>query len=142
MNNRLVLIAACASALLLGACSKTPADTAKDVADARTDANQVANAADSKVADAQQAYATTDQNALKKLTAAESEAMISTARANFDVANTDAQGRASIAREKCGSLAGAEKDACLSSAEAALASDQAAAIATRDAALVAAERHD
>ena len=68
--------------------------------------------------------------------------MVTSAQAEFDGASTQADGRHNIAREKCDALAGVDKDACLSTAKAAFADEQAAITATRDAALVAAEHHD
>ncbi|PJA38707.1 MAG: hypothetical protein CO182_10350, partial [Lysobacterales bacterium CG_4_9_14_3_um_filter_62_6] len=83
-----------------------------------------------------------DNKALKKLTAAESAAMVKTANADFDVATTEADARFSIAEQKCGAVSGVDKDACLSAANAVLAVDRATATAQRDAALAQAEHHD
>ena len=152
MMNRMIPIAAFAALMLTG-CQETSSDTAKDVAEARQDAaedsaearhdaNDDVAQADDKVADAQQAYANADEGALRKLTKVESEAMIEKAKAAFDVASTEASGRHKVAKEKCGALTGVDKDACLSTADATLAAEQAAATASRDAALVDAANHE
>ena len=92
--------------------------------------------------DAQQAYAESDEIAAKKLTKVESDAMIKTANADFDVASAEAKGGYDVAKEKCDALNGVDKTACLSTADATLAANQAEATAIRDAALVSAEHHE
>jgi len=62
--------------------------------------------------------------------------MVSTANADFKVASTEARGRNDVAKSKCGLLDGVEKTACISTADATLAANQADATAIRDAALV------
>lgn len=152
MNIRLIPLAA-AALLILGGCDKTPTERSQDVADvrenamqesgeARQDASKTVAKAQNKVVDAQQAYNKSDEGAQKKLSAAESSAMIKTAEANFEVAKTEAQGRNDVAAEKCAALDGVDEDACLSTAKADLAASEAAATATRDAALVHAEHHE
>ncbi len=149
---RLITIVALATFLLAG-CNKTPSETSKDVAKAREvatqdsnaareDASKTENKANENVADAQDVYAESKAGAQEKLSAAESKAMIAKAKADFDVALTDAEGRHSIAIEKCGSLKGVDKTACVSTADAKLASDQADATAERDSALMDAEHHE
>jgi len=152
MKLRLIPIAAVA-ALVLAGCEKSPTevskavDKARDSASvsvdaARKDAGMAEDKADEKVANAQQDYAETDASARKELSVVEAEAMVKKANAEFDVANAEAEGRHGVAIQKCEMFAGAEKDACMSSADATLATDKAAAIARRDAALVQAERHE
>jgi len=152
LKNRLIPIAAVA-VLMLSSCQESPSDTSKDVAKAqeeaaqkvdaaRKDADKTAAKANEQVADAKAEYAKTDANAQKVLSKAESEAMIKTANADFDVAVAEAEGRNKVAKEKCDALKGVDKDACLSSAEAALAADKASATARRDETLVAAEHHE
>lgn len=150
MMIRLIPILALA-ALLLGGCNESASETAKDVSQAREkastdmstaqkDANKAENMADQKVAAAQQDYVETKAGAQSKLNKVEADAMVTVAKADFDVAMADLEGRHLIATEKCGMLKGAEKTACLSTADAALAADQAIATANRDAILVQAER--
>lgn len=133
----------------LAACQQTPADTAKDVTqarqsaaennqDANTQANQDRAKAEEDVAAAQAAIAATDENAEKKLTAAESDARMVAVNAKYDVAMTEAKGRHEVANEKCGAETGIRKDACLSTSDAAFAAEAAAITADRDAELVAA----
>ena len=147
------MIPALAAALMLSACQESATHTAKDVAEARdqaaqknaetrADASKEVAKANDKVADAQQAYAKTDESARKVLTRAESDAMIKTANANYDVAVVEADGRHKIAREKCDGMKGVDKDACQSTADATLLADKAGSTATRDASLVQAEHHD
>jgi len=146
MMSRLIPIVA-VGALLLAACNESPSETSKDVTQAREKASQDVNEArqdasktesksEEKVVDAQQAYAKSDATAREKLTAVESEAMAAQAKADFDVAITEAEGRHNIAVEKCGALEGVTKKACVSTADADFAAQQAAATANRDAALV------
>ncbi len=150
MMTRFLSILALA-ALLLGGCNKSPSETAKDVGQAREkaatdmsaaqkDANKAENKADQKVAAAQQDYAETKAGAQGKLNKVEADAMVTMAKADFDVAMADLEGRHLIATKKCGMLKGVEKTACLSTTDAALAADQAIATANRDAILVQAER--
>lgn len=152
MINRFIPLVAVA-VLLLAGCDKTPTESAKDVAEARKEASQdvsearqdagkIEDKADQKVAAAQDAYAKTDETARAKLTQAESEAMISKAHADFDVAMVEANGRHAIAIEKCGQFTDVDKTACLSTADADFAAEQAAVTASRDAILVQAEHHD
>lgn len=151
MMNRLIPIAAIA-ALLMAGCEKSPTENAREVDEARDsaalnvdearkDAGKTQDKTQAKVAEAQDDYAKTAASANRQLSVVEAEAMRKNAEAALEVATAEAEGRQSIAREKCGVLEGAEKDACLSSADALLASDQASAIAARDAILVEAERH-
>jgi len=151
MMNRLIPLVAVA-ALLLAGCDKTPTETSQDVQKARQEASQDDNAArqdaskteskaNEKVAAAQHDYAKASASAQEDLSATESEAMIAMAKADFDVALTEADGRHSIEIKKCGALKDVEKTACLSSADAKLAADQANATAHRDAVLVQAEHH-
>lgn len=146
---RLVLFATLA-ALALGGCNKTPAETSKDVtqareeasqesSEARQDASKSESKAEEKVVDAHQAYAKTDATARAKVAEAESEAMTSMAKADFDVAMTEAKGRYNISTEKCGVLGGVEKKACTSKADATLKAEEAIALANRDETLVAAK---
>lgn len=143
-------------ALLLGGCQETRSDTSKDVAEAsakasaeaRTDSSEARKAASASitassadVARAKQEYAETDQESRKKLTDVEATAMIEAAKARFDVEMTDAQGRHDVAAEQCDALSGVDKQSCLGTAAAVLASEQATATATRDAALVRADQH-
>ena len=151
MKIRLIPIAVVA-ALMLAGCDKSSSDVSKAVEEARDDASvsveaarkdagTVEHKADEKVANAQQDYAETDASARKELSEVESEAMVKKAAAEFDFATAEAEGRHGVAIQKCEMFAGAEKDACMSGADATLATDKATAIATRDAALVQAERH-
>jgi hypothetical protein len=68
--------------------------------------------------------------------------MVKTALANYDVATARFDGEHAIASEKCGVLAGVERDACQSTAEATHQAELASAVATRDAALVRADWHE
>lgn len=149
MINRLMPIATLA-AMMLAACQNTTTDTAEkvaeardaaadDVADARQYANETLADANDQISDAQQDYARTEKNATKKLTTAQSDAMVKTAHADFELASTVAKGRYDVAKSKCGLFDGVEKTACLSTADATLAANQADATAVRDAALVSAE---
>src|SRR4249919_2588227 len=103
MMNRLIPIAAIAALMFTG-CKQTEADTAKDVASAQADATESIDAsradatktvaeANADVADAQQTYDKSNASAQKKLTAAESAAMIEMAKADYEVATTEATGR-------------------------------------------------
>ena len=145
MMKQLIPIVAVA-ALLLAGCNESPSETSKDVtkateeasqdvSEARQDAGKTENKSEEKVIDAQQKYARTDANAREKLTDVESEAMAAGAKADFDVAKAEAEGRHNIAVEKCGALEGVDKKACLSTADANFAADEAAATAVRDTAL-------
>lgn len=145
--------AAVLAALMLTACQETPQETAKDVSAARQDAakdvkearedkrEDVAEA-NAEVAGARQDFEQDSNAAMKKLTAAEAEAMVKTANANYDIAIAQISGRADVARQACGAMTGVEKDACLSNAEATFEAEKAAAIAQRDEVLVAAEHHE
>jgi hypothetical protein len=152
MNYRLVPLVAVA-ALMLAACQETPSETAKDVAAARHDAVENVDAArqdkdkvvsknNDQVADARQAYVKTDEIARQKLTQVESDAMVKTANADFEIASAEATGRNEIAVQRCDALTGVDKDACVSAAAATLASEQATATSNRDAMLVAADNHE
>jgi hypothetical protein len=152
MIDRLIPISAI-SLLMLVACAETPSDTAKDVAEARQDAaaevtevrqaaNQDVAEANAQVATAKKAYTAFDKDARKQLTAAEAVAMVTTARAAFDIASAEAEGRHEVAKQRCDALAGMARDACLGSAIASLSADLTLATANRDTALVAAEYHD
>jgi hypothetical protein len=68
--------------------------------------------------------------------------MIKTAHADFEIASAQANGRADVARQACGSMSGVDKDACVSKADAILAAELAQATANRDATLVAAEHRE
>jgi hypothetical protein len=149
MKSQVITISICA-ALLAGcqgtstesAVAQAQEDAAENTRAARVDAAAEIAGADERVADAERVYARTDAVASNVLTRAESEAMIETANANFDVARTTAAGNHDIEMEKCDALTGVVKDACISTADAAFAASEAAAISTRDAALVAAEFHE
>jgi len=134
------------AALLLTACDESPSKTSKDVTQARAEASQnvsearqeadkIERTSSDKVVDAQQAYTKTATTARQKLTKVESEALAAGANAEFEVANTEAEGRHNIAVEKCGALKGADKTACASTADANFAAEVAAATARRDTAL-------
>lgn len=147
---KLTLTACAAMTMLtLSACQETPTETAKDVAAAnetaieqsqaaRQEANTEKANAQADVVDAKMQETVVDDKAIKKITQAESEAMVVTANANYDVAMTDAKGRFNVANEKCDALKGVGEDACRSTINATLTADEAAITATRDAALVAA----
>lgn len=153
MNIRLISFAIF-SALALGACQEKPSETAKDVADARQEAskevaeakieaNQEVAAANEDVNEAAQALNETSSEARQELTEAESEAMMKAADAQYDVMIAEADGRQKVANEACDAAApGNERDSCKSTADAVYAADKAAAAAIRDAAKVAAERHN
>lgn len=139
--------------LFLAGCDKSADETTKSVAKAREEAGQevtkaqqaateIENNANEKLAEAQQDYAESDTSARAKLSKAESEAMISKAQADLDVAMAAAEGSHRIAVEKCGLLTGVDKNACLSTADAAFTADKASIIAQRDMTLVQAEHHD
>ena len=145
-----ILPIAIVAALMISGCEKSPSDTATDVAvarkdaienidEARSDANKTVIKAQDQVANAQKKYGETDQRALNTLTAAESDAMIKTANALFDVAKAEAKGRYNIEKEKCGAFDGAAKDACMSTAAAVRAEELAMATKMRDEALMSAE---
>jgi hypothetical protein len=133
----------------LSACQETPTETAKDVSqaqetavqdnqEARQEANQDRAQAEVKVIEAKDDMAAVDTNAMKKITEAESEAMTVAAKAKYDVAMTEAQGRHNIEAEKCDALKDQAKDSCVSTNNATLAADQARIIATHDAEILAA----
>lgn len=141
------------SALTLGTgCQETASANAADVAEVRADANEdidearqdagkdVAEA-NLEVMEARADHDASSVDADAELTATESAAMVVRARANFDIDIAEARGRHEIAKERCGTLTGVEKEACFSTADAEHAADEAAATATRDASLVAAEYH-
>ncbi len=151
--NRSLLPLAIVSVLLLAGCQKSSSEVAENVADARTDAAKTNQAArdeasedaaksNTSMAAAEKTYAEGEAAANKKLTAAEAEAMTQAAESRFDVLAAEAQGRYDIAKEACGALTGVDKTACVSKADETHQMDRAAAIAERDAALVAAEHHD
>lgn len=146
----LLLIATIAALSLVG-CNKTPAETSQDVtearekasqdvSEARQDAGKTEAKAVEKVADARDAYAKTDASARAKVTEVESDALTTLAKADFEVAIAEAKGAYDIGTEKCGVLGGVEKNACLSTADAAFKAEEAIAIANRDASLVAADK--
>lgn len=152
MINRLIPLAAVAVLMLTG-CKETASDTANDVADARqeaaqdnSEAQQAANAeiadANADVANAQETYDEKSDDTRKKLTVAESEAMIKTAQADYDVSKVEAEGRDKIAKEKCDALSGADKDSCNHIAEATLVAEISSAAAVRDALLLDATYHE
>jgi hypothetical protein len=97
--------------------------------------------ADARAADAERANARADAVASNALTRAESDGMIKTANANFDVARTTAVGHYDAEKEKFDALTGVVEDACISTADVTFAASELAAISARDAALVAAEFH-
>jgi vacuolar-type H+-ATPase subunit H len=145
MMNQLIPVVA-VMALLLAGCKESASETSKDVtqareeasqevSEARQDADRTENKSEEKVIDAQQEYSKTDANAREKLTEVESDAMANQAKADFEVAKTEAEGRHNIAVEKCGALEGVDKKACVSTADANFAADEAAATAIRDNAL-------
>lgn len=140
------------AALLISGCEKTPSDTAADVAgarknaienvgEARLDANGKVTEARNQVSEAQDNYAESDKNAAKALSEAESKAMIKTAKAQYEVAKVEAEGRYDIEKEKCTGLKGVTEDACLSSAAAVRAEALAKATEARDQVLLSAEYH-
>lgn len=146
MISRLILTTAL-SALLLAACQNSVNDTAEnvaetrdaaadDVADARQDASETLADANEQISNAEQDYARSEKDATRKLTKAQSDAMVKTAHAEYDLAATEARGRNDVAKSKCGLLDGVEETACISTADATLAANQADATAIRDAALV------
>jgi hypothetical protein len=136
------LLAGCQQASTESGVAQAQVDAAENTREARVDAAaEIANA-DERVDDAEQAYARADAVASNALTRAESDAMIKTANANFDVARTTAVGYYDIEKEKCDALTGVVKDACISTADATFTASELAAISTRDAALVAAEFHE
>lgn len=152
MMNHLLPIATISMLLLVG-CEKSAnesvkaVDKARDnaavtVDAARQDADKIEDRADKKVAAAQQAYVETNEAAFDKLSVVEAEAMSRKAQAEFEVASAEATGHHAVAKQKCDVLAGARRDACLSGADAVLSSEQALAVASRDAALVQAEDHE
>jgi major membrane immunogen (membrane-anchored lipoprotein) len=135
-----------ALALLLGGCQESPSETAKDVAQARTEANKDVRegerdvdrtvvAADAKVNEAQKDYAEKEGEARKDLGEVESDAAAKVAAADYELALTEAEGRAKIETEKCAAFTDAARTACLSTADANLAADRATALARRDATL-------
>ncbi|MES3008871.1 MAG: hypothetical protein V4751_13980 [Pseudomonadota bacterium] len=137
--------------LMLTGCNETPSETAEDVAEAREeavediaatreDANQTINNAQRDVAAAQRDVIAGDQNAREELTEAQAEAMRESANANYEVRKAEVEGRKDIEDERCDSLTGSGKDSCISDAQRVLAADLAAAVATRDEVLRAAER--
>lgn len=151
MKLSMILLAASGLTLLAG-CEQSTSAQAADVAEVRAearadtdaavdDANDEVAAANAEVREARDDFDEAADEANDQLNATEAEAMAVRARANFDVAIVEAKGRHEIAKEKCGNLTGIEKESCFSTADAEHAADEAAAIATRDAALVAADYH-
>jgi hypothetical protein len=149
MNMRFLPVVAVCLVLTAG-CEKSTSASAKDVAkarenatensnEARNDADKVAAETNANLATVAQANAKADANARADMSAAESKAQAATAQANFNVAMTDAKGAYDIAKEKCSTLKSVDKDACLSTIAATLAADEAAATATRDRSLAAAD---
>ena len=152
MINRLILASGIA-VLMLAGCKETASDTANDVAEARQEAAQDNNDAqldankeiadvNGKVIDAQAAYAQDGNITRKKLTIAESDAMVKTAEADYDVAKVAAEGRNKIAQEKCDALSGTDKMSCYDIAKATLVADTSSAAAVRDTQLVDAAYHE
>jgi hypothetical protein len=151
MMTRMIPIAAIAALLMVG-CEKSPSgsaaavdearsDAAANTSSAREDATAKSVKADTKVATATQDYVETRGEAAAKLSKVESEAMITKAKADLEVATALADGRHSVALEKCEVLDGAQKNACVSAADAAHALERSEAIALRDKALLRAEQH-
>lgn len=151
MKLPLILFAVSGLALVAG-CQESATAHASDVAEVRAEAREdnaeaIEDATDEvaeanqDVREARDDYDETAGEAHEELSATEADAMAVRARANFDVAMVEAKGRHEVAKEGCGDLTGVEKDACFSTADALHAADEAAAIATRDAALVAADYH-
>lgn len=149
-SNRIIPLAAAIAMLLLAGCQESPKETAKDVAAARTEANQEANdaratadrktaAADAKVDDARQDYSKSETEANETLGKAQDKAASTIAEADYDRAIVEADGRFKVENEKCDALSGTAKDACVSAAESALAVEKAAAQSRRDAALAVAD---
>ena len=154
MNHRILsLAAAIAAVLALAGCQETASDTASDVAAARDDANKTdsearqdaeraAAKANDQLVDAQQTYADTEGAARQKLTSAAADTMVSAAKAQYEVDKTATQGRYNVAVEKCDGLSGADRDACTSRANSVAMAEEAQAVATRDAAIADASRHE
>ena len=146
-----ILIVVASLALVTGcdqSASAQAADVAEVRAEARADTQDAVDEANDEVAEAnadvreaQDDYDQSSDGANRQLNATEADAMAVRARANFDVAIVEAKGRYDIAKESCGNLTGIEKESCFSTADAEHAADEAAAIAARDAALVAADYH-
>jgi len=151
MIRQLIPVTALA-ALMLGGCGDTSNDTARDIRETRDDAAQNINAArdnaqdtinrvDRDVNELERDLARTNANAREQLNEAEADARTETAQAVFEVEEAEANGRHNIAMERCDAVTGVEKDACISTADANLASELAIAVSRRDNALVAAERN-
>jgi len=149
MMKRMIPIAAIAALLIVG-CEKSPSGSAKAVEEARTDAAVSVDAArddaaakrdkaNTKVAAATKDYVETRDDAAAKLSDVESAALVTKAKADFEVASTLADGRHDVAIEKCGVLSGTAKDACVSAADAAYAVEKSKATALRDGALLRAD---
>ena len=143
MNYKLIPFTAVAL-LVLGGCQDQPAGTASDARETRTqaaqdvdaarrDANKEIARADENLGEARQDYAETTRSAGTRLTSAQATAQVKTADAGYDLAMVEARSRQDIARQKCESMGGAAKDACLSAADAQFAVDESAALAERDA---------
>lgn len=146
----IIPIATAIALLLLAGCKESPSETAKDVAAARNEANREADdarvtadrataAADAKVDDAQQTHGQSEAKANEVLAEAEGKAASTIAQANYERALVEAEGRFKVENEKCDALTGTAKDACVSTAESALAVDKAAAESRRDASLAVAD---
>jgi hypothetical protein len=138
--------------LMLCGCTETPAETKRDVSEAKqtaaesndeaqTNANKEVLMANEKIVDEQQAQSETSEDSRKKITQFESAAMIAKARADFDVAITQAKGRQRVAKEKCDALDRAARNVCVSAVDATMAADESLAAANRDNALLVAEYH-
>ena len=139
--------------LAVAGCNQNTPSTARDVAEARADANkeviearqdasETMSKSNEEVASAREDYLRIDEGAREDLTEAESDAMVASAKAEFNIARTEAEGRYNIATEKCGAYTGVDRTACLSGADATYASAKALAIADRDEALVRADHHE
>jgi len=77
-----------------------------------------------RVADAERANARAGAVASNALTRAESDGMIKTANAKFDVARTTAVGHYNVEKEKFDALTGVVEDACISTADATFAASE------------------
>jgi hypothetical protein len=129
MSARWLLIAA-AAVLTLSACEQSQTELAEERARKRLEAEEKLLAARVK-ADAAVARATQET--------AKAEVLIEQAMTAFEAARADAMRRYEAAEIQCDPLQGVDKIACLSTADAELARDEAAAISSRDEALVRAD---
>jgi hypothetical protein len=138
MIARSVLFTAIAVTTMLTACGQTETEAAEELARARLEAaERVAAArqrADAALA-AHQATANGHARSAGKLTPQDVDAMIENANSAFEAARAEAMKRHETAEIQCDALEGVDKIACLSTADAELAADEAAAISHRDEAL-------